>query len=336
MAPASKSDIIKKMLVEYPKMPHRQLARMIYKKYKDSFTSEETVRTRIRYYTGCQGTSHRAKIAPENIRPPEVGAALIGNPYGLPEEHNDAWAPMRFPIQTGKGLCLFDLHYPYHSIRAITLAIQYGHDTGCKDFVFLGGDIHDNADLSKFDKDPEVRKYKEELDGLKIFLDVIQREFPKAKIIYKKGNHEVRTDHFLRRKAPELWGLKKFIWEGYLGLEERGIISVEADIPLTIGKLNIIHGHELRGCSTAVNPARGVYLKSMECMMAGHFHKTSMHTETSFSRRLDTTWSVGCLCNLSPEWMRVNKWNQGFASLDIDGDDFTIQNERIIEGMMVR
>jgi predicted phosphodiesterase len=250
----------------------------------------------------------------------------------LPMEHNDNWAPMEFPIKAGKGLCLFDPHFPYHDINAITLAIRYGQEKGCKDFVFLGGDVHDNKDLSKFSKDPDVRKYKEELDDVKIFLDVLQRAFPQALIIYKKGNHELRTDNFLIRKAPELWGLKEFIWDEYLGLRARGILSVPDDVPLRVGKLNIIHGHELRGSSTVVNPARGVYMKAMECMLTGHWHRSAMHTETSFSRRFDASWSVGCLCNLSPDWCRINKWNQGFCTLEVDGNDFTIKNERIIDG----
>jgi hypothetical protein len=326
------ADLVKDGLRDYPQMPHRALARMLYKKDAGAWGSLDACYNQIRYWGGCRGDKLRSQIPPENIRPPEIGEGFQNNPLGLPPEFNDKWEPMAFPVKAGKGLVLCDPHMPYHDINAITLAIRHGQEKGCKDFVLLLGDIHDNKDLSKFDKDPGVRDYAKELDSVKTLLDVLQREFPNAQLIYKKGNHELRTDYFLRRKAPELWGMKNFIWENYLGLKERGVISVPADVPMTVGKLNIIHGHELRGASTAVNAARGAYLKANECVLVAHWHRSSMHTETSFSRRFDVAWSVGCLCNLTPDWCRINKWNQGFATLEIDGKDFHIENERIIDG----
>lgn len=253
------------------------------------------------------------------------------NPFGLPKSHNDNWKPMRFPVKKGRGMLLFDAHIPYHDVRAVTMALQWGKENGYTDYLFLGGDMIDCYMLSKFEKDPRKRHFRNELDDFSKFLDVLQKEYPNAIIIWKHGNHEDRLERYLKAKAPELFHLKDFIWDEYLGLSKRGVILVEADVPLFVGKLNLIHGHELKGASSQVNPARGAYLKAVECILEGHYHRTSMHAQNSFSRRLDTAWSVGCLCCLWPEYARINNWNYGFAGMEVNGNDFEIENMRIIE-----
>ncbi len=49
------SELIKQKLLEYPDLPSRTLARMIYAMNKDLFRDIETVRSRIRYYRGAMG-----------------------------------------------------------------------------------------------------------------------------------------------------------------------------------------------------------------------------------------------------------------------------------------
>ena len=45
-----------------------------------------------------------------------------------------------------------------------------------------------------------------------------------------------------------------------------------------------------------------------------------------------TTWSTGCLSELHPGYMPVNKWNHGFAVIRVDENgDFEVDNLRIIK-----
>jgi hypothetical protein len=81
-----------------------------------------------------------------------------------------------------------------------------------------------------------------------------------------------------------------------------------------------------------VNPARWLYLRAQATALCGHFHRTSNHTETDMDGAPTATWSAGCLCGLTPKWLRYNKWNQGFAYIESDGYDFRVENLRIIEG----
>jgi len=326
-------EIVKQLIEKYHKIPISQMARIAQRENPLVFNSIDHARSVIRYYMGSHG-EHNRKSQPIILRSPEESLQNKLNPFGLPESRNDNWAPMPFPIKRGNGLILADIQIPYHDMEALTLAIKWGKDSLYTDFILLLGDIVDCYQLSKFEKDPNKRRFKGELDDTNIFIDILQKQFPKAQIIFKMGNHENRLDRFLMRKSPELTEFKDYIWEKELRVKERGMIMVPHDVPLTVGKLNIIHGHELKGTSTVVNPARGAYLKAMECILEAHWHRTSQHAEMSFSRRLDTAWSIGCLCCLWPEYARINKWNHGVCGMKVDGKDFEIDNKRIFEGMI--
>jgi hypothetical protein len=53
--------------------------------------------------------------------------------------------------------------------------------------------------------------------------------------------------------------------------------------------------------------------------------------------KIITTWSVGCLCELNPAYMPLNRWNNGFAMVELDsnGEDFYFHNKRIYKGKIL-
>jgi len=324
-----------KYLRLYPEAPTKQLARMLHDDHPLIFDDLELARNIVRYYRGAKGKAKRHNARPEFIRKTEDILKAKYNPFGLPEAVKDDWGPVALPVKKGRGIVIADLHIPYHDIEAITTTFNYALSQHSMEFVLIDGDLNDDYQLSRFEKNPERRNFKAELEDTKKFLDALNDAAPGAQIIIKWGNHDNRLDRYLRSKAPELFQLKEYIREDYLGIKERGITIIEHDVPIKVGKLNILHGHEIQNLSTVVNPARGTYLKTLECALIAHSHRTSQHTETSISGRLDTAWSIGCLCQLHPEYARVaNKWNHGFAILEVDGDDFEVENKRIIKGMV--
>ena len=68
--------------------------------------------------------------------------------------------------------------------------------------------------------------------------------------------------------------------------------------------------------------------------MAGHWHQTSEHAESTLGGRSIACWSTGCLCELHPPYMPLNKWNHGYAIVDVTaGGNFQVQNKKIIKGV---
>ena len=319
---------------KYPDMPSKKLARIIYKDNNLAFKSWESALASLRYIEGKQGDKHRAKSTVKNSEFLKEEARPY-NPYKLPSSDETAFEPYVFKGHK-KVLILSDIHVPYHSIDAITAAIQYAKKSK-PDALLLNGDTIDCHRLSRFIKDPKKRNFKLELDTFKALFDVFEKEL-KCKIYFKIGNHEERYEHFLYEKAGELVGIEEFEFENIIKARARGIEIIGDKRPMKLNNLWGIHGHEyVGGISAPVNPARGLFLKSKVSCFQGHNHQSSSHTEPTLAGKMVTTWSLGCLSELHPQYMPLNKWNHGFAEVDLDpnGEDFEFNNYRIFKGKIL-
>lgn len=226
---------------------------------------------------------------------------------------------------------------PYHSLSALTAAFNFAKKDN-PDAILLNGDTLDFFGLSRFCKDPRKRHFAEELQSFKELIDVIKKTFPKAKLYLKLGNHEERYFHYLWMKAGELVGVKEFELENIIKSRANGITIIGDKRIIRANELNIIHGHEFAsGVFSPVNVARGLYLRSKTHAIQGHNHQSSSHTEPNMNGKITTTWSTGCLCELHPEYMPINKWNHGFAMIDLDVNkkDFYVRNFSIVNGKTV-
>lgn len=232
-----------------------------------------------------------------------------------------------FPIIVGA-----DAHIPYHDSATIELFINRAVSIGAKT-ILLNGDWLDCYQLSRFQRDPRMRRIEEEMGTAHQIFSAIRSACPDARIIYKYGNHEERYDSYLMRQAPDLAGLKssKLENQAELGLAELKIEVVDNRRVVKADHLYIIHGHEYgSGVSSPVNPARGLYLKTKKSAMCGHYHQSSEHTETAINGDVATCWSGGCLCGLHPQYMPLNKWNHGFTEIQYEDGFFTVRNRRIV------
>lgn len=319
--------IVLEALTKFPKTPSLTLAKKIYNENKQSFTSLDNVRSLVRYYRGQMGDNNRSQVeVKEHFK--EAGAK---NPFTLPESHAESFEP--FLISQSKVLILSDLHFPYQDNKAIDLAIKYGQkkDINC---VLINGDMLDMPQHSRHERDWRNRSTKQEFDAVRQFLNYLRQGFPKARIIFKQGNHDERWEKWLYVKAPEIFDDEYFHLEQRLGFNELRIEMVKDKLPIKIGKLTVLHGHELAGGSGGVNPARAAFLKTLDSVLIGHFHKTSQHTEASMYGDIYSVNSVGCLCGMNPQYMPINKWNLGFAYVEheIKSGDYELHNLKIIKG----
>ena len=141
----------------------------------------------------------------------------------------------------------------------------------------------------------------------------------------------------MNQKAPELLGIQAFELSELLKANERGMVVVGEKRIIKANKLNIIHGHEYPSVFSPVNIARGLYMKGKVSAMQGHNHQVSEHTETDMNGEITTTWSLGCLCELNPAYMPLNRWSQGMAMVDLsdNGKDFEVRNYRIYKGKIL-
>ena len=311
--------------------PTSALARIVYDENRLLFKDKEDARHALRYIEGKAGKKSKTDYILKSKYYMEKDRS--SNPYALPESEETIYDP--FMLNAKRVLLLSDIHIPYHSIDALTAALEFAEDEK-PDCILLNGDTLDFHGLSRFVKDPKKRSVAHELQAFQQFMDVLKRLFPSSKIIFKVGNHEERYQHFLWTKAAELTDVKEFDFENIIKARAEGIEFITDKRIINLNGLNIIHGHEFStGFFSPVNVARGLFLRAKTSAIQGHNHQTSEHTESDMNGKITTTWSVGCLCELHPAYSPINKWNWGFAIIDSAEDGFEVRNKRIFKGRVL-
>lgn len=325
---AAQREVIADLLRKYPDHSHRTLARAAFKTWPELFISHNSAYCAVRSFCGSRGNRSRKG------RPLEKRRAESHIPP-LPGSRAESWEP--FQLDGAKRiLILSDVHIPFHDTPALKAALKFG-DGFNPDCVLLNGDTADFFSISRYDSDPRKRDLPGEIKAVRQFLSHVRARFPKARLVFKLGNHDERWLHFLWRKAPELLGLDVTGFDSVIDAGKVGAEIVGDQRIIEVGKLSILHGHELpKGMTNPVNPARGVFLRAIDIALIGHQHRTSEHTETTMTGRTITCWSTGCLCELHPEYARINRWNHGFAAVEVSrGQHFQVRNLRIRSGAIL-
>lgn len=341
----NKQEAARKLIAEFPTLSKRELGKRLKAKYPNEFRDEEIARAYIR------------KVIPGAMA---GSRAIQSDKYIGPRlEPGDKFDNSPFILKAKRIGVICDVHIPFHDREALYLALSWlkGQDIDC---LLLDGDIIDCYDLSKFEKDLNSRPFWEEIKMLTDFLDDLRDNFHDQGIIYKLGNHDHRFKRYLLRQAREIaspitsieylikqkiekcknpecgldcpvcGGLKWVITN-----KDRNVKVVGDRRPIHAGKLDIIHGHETTGGNNPVSPARGFMLKRRVSTIGGHFHRSSKQVSKDARGSVQGFWSVGCLCDLSPQYMPENDWNHGFAMIEIEDDMFTVHNKEIINGRVV-
>lgn len=329
------TELVRTACHAHPGEPSLRLARKLHRAHPGVWSGVNAVRVAI--------TRLRGRLVDKRRRPipapaPCTAPRIAWNPSALPKSYEGSFVPFSFEVtHDSRALVMGDIHLPYHSLPALEATLRHGRKQGC-DVVILNGDTLDFHRLSRFNKDPGSRKAVEEIAAANQLLDYIDGLLPKARKIWKDGNHEERFDHYVAEKAVELFDLVQSAASlaHLLGLADRGWEYVSQKRPIHLGHLTLIHGHEYpTPVLGPVNAARGLFLRAKRSAMVNHHHQTSEHTEPTIRDEMITTWSLGCLCDLHPQYARFNKWNHGAAIVDLaPGGAFQVRNFRIEAGRL--
>lgn len=330
-----KTEVVLDYLRRFPNAATRTLTSKLLKEQPGLFQSFEDIRATINYYRGKRGPKNRKKIASKEFF--QITDHL--NPFDLPEEEEiPATEDYKFPYRKYNNLLvLSDLQIEYHDIQAITMAMEYGKKHGINGIILLG-DVIDCFSLSVYSKDPRKRDFKTEKDKTVQFLNALRSAFPGVGIFWKLGNHEHRYQRYMEIKSPEFFDMDEFKWDRLFNLKELDIELIDWMRVIRCGKLNMVHGQEFgRGVYSPVNPARGAFIKGYASCMVAHWHQSSEHTNINMNGDIVTTWSLGCLCKLNPEYRPINNWNQGFAHIEMEPNgNYHVNNKRIYQDIKTK
>ena len=321
-------------LKRFPNTTSKALARKIYSDHPGFFTCFEQVYLRIRYYRGQTGKLLRSNIANKEFVQPLKGT-FMKTEFNLPESHTKSRGTFTFPSGCKKLGVFGDVHIPFHDNIALEAMFNKFEEENV-DSILINGDLLDFYQLSFHEKDPRQVHFKDEIEAGKEFLAYIRNRFAGIPIYYITGNHENRFERYLRIKAAELLDMDEFRLDVILHVGEYRIEVIPFRSKVVFGDYTIEHGDKIPGAGGVV-PARTLLMRLKSNSIVNHFHKSSESSQRVFGIGEPTTikaYSLGCLCDLNPEYMEINEWNHGFAIMRKNNDTVTVSNYRI-EGNII-
>ena len=228
-------------------------------------------------------------------------------------------------------MLLPDIHHPHHNIPAWRAVLQF-MEWFKPDEVNLLGDAMNMDPVDHWLRNKDNRRA---LEGRRIvsgydwfdqdILTKIEQVAPQAHWVYMGGNHEewinIVVDHDPALEGliePEnVLGLAKRGWEWIPFLVKKGH-SIKRGIK-QYGKLLVFHGEYTNKYHTA----KTADMFSRSCAY-GHTHDLQLYTKVTVDdhRGFHTAQSIGCLCEMSPTFMkgRHNRWVNAFGILYVQED----------------
>lgn len=244
--------------------------------------------------------------------------------------------------KTQKAGVLPDIHFPYHDRKALDIAIDYCTKIGV-DVLIIQGDGVDCYQISPWKTDPQRPIFAKEVEITKPLIQEIGEYFKDQEKIWIEGNHELRLRNLLWSKAKELAGLEALTIPEIYQLPRVGFNYVsnlellQSGLePFKIANLFILHGHEIKISSGAVNFAKLHYDKNPVTQVNAHHHQTQEYIIRKMDLKVDGSWVMGCLCDLNPDFAPANRWNSGFGIVEWGPDGyFEVRNKKIIDGRVL-
>jgi predicted phosphodiesterase len=254
---------------------------------------------------------------------------LIDN-FGIADSLSNEYISQILPEEIKKVGVLSDIHFPYHSLEALTIAIKHLRQENI-DCLYLNGDIMDFYSISRHEKDKDLRDFKREVDMSRDFLKKLRDLFPYIPIYYKLGNHENRWAKSLQTQAEEFAQLHDLQFDIFFHLDKLQFNVVNDWQGMEMGDLLVLHGHELYGAG-GVNPSQNLMNKTLCNTLMGHVHRTSTTQKKNGFKEYVNTYTTGCLTVLSPKYMPFSMHNHGFAIVEIQDGKSKVKNLMIKDG----
>ena len=323
------TQIIIEYLEKFRESPSKTIARKIYNENLGFFDCLENVYVRVRYYRGQAGKKSRKHNSELHLIQ-DLKTTVMQNFYTMPSSLNEKRGTFTFPTGCKKLAIIGDLHVPFHDEDAVETAFDK-IESESVDSILINGDLLDFYQLSFHEKDPRKVKFKDEIEAGKQFLGYIRSRFPDIPIYFIPGNHENRFERYLRIKSAELLDMDEFRLDVILKVAEHRIEYIPFRTKVVFGDFIIEHGDKIPGAGGVV-PARTALMRFKTNCVVNHFHKSSQSSQrvygTDESKSING-YSVGCLCDLAPDYMEINEWNHGFCILTKTKDTVAVDNYKI-------
>lgn len=217
-----------------------------------------------------------------------------------------------------RGFAFSDMQMPYQDDKAVTLAFK-----ACKywkpELIVNIGDLADQESCSRWNENDPTNQVLNALAPesklVKNYWAKLRKQHPKARLAWTLGNHDIRWEQYVDKKAPALRELmsNETLW----GTDTYGVEIYDYDRPpeLKIGDNFYLH----HGAAVSKHAAESVKadMDSWGCsLIRGHSHRMGVHYKT-FELRDETLqgFEIGHLADVKSsgfKYSQIHNWQQGF------------------------
>ena len=220
-----------------------------------------------------------------------------------------------FGLQYRRVAALFDLHHPFHDIKAIDACVAFLRSWK-PDLIVLPGDYMDFYPLSRFPKSPaRDHSLQDEIDSFLTTKKKIETIGCELKLV--DGNHDHRLFRHIQ-DHPSLYKLRALEIPRLLELSSQWQ-HYRNQSRLKVGRLIIHHGDLVGRGVSGKYPAKMMLDKMRVTNMFGHLHKEDISRVTEYNGEVTSSYAVGHMCDLNQvDYVANPNWQQGFATIELD------------------
>lgn len=223
-----------------------------------------------------------------------------------------------------KWLIGSDFHIPYENKRYMKIwwdVMEWFNP----DVVDILGDLDDNSACSKYSDgkpDEVINAASKYAPMVKQFFEKTRGIVPDAQVHFATGNHEIRYDDYIARKAPALAGLitEDMLW----GTDQYGIeLSYYNNPPVhRFGPMYVHHG--MYALSTSGASVKKMVDEFGVSCIVGHSHRQGAVFKTfKLKNEVQRGYELGHMTDVTSSGMSYDNrhdWQPGFAIAHIVND----------------
>lgn len=220
-------------------------------------------------------------------------------------------------LASKRALVTSDWHVPFFDRRAFG---QFLHvvQTRKPHLIILNGDLVDFYPISTHLRHPARQlSLQDEIDTLRILLQILRETAPRARIVYLLGNHEERFIKYLWRERSELLPLRALTLPSLLGLADLKIELHPFPIWFLLDDCVVTHGNISRKRSGYM--AHAMLDRFGFCSgVSGHTHRLACVHRRLPSGQVLTWVEAGALCQLQASYAPCPDWQHGLGWMEFD------------------
>jgi len=194
-------------------------------------------------------------------------------------------------------------------MTSLNLALKFGQYLKPDETILLGDFLNFDYISHWTEGDNIGREGKRLINDFRIGNEILDKidKFTKKKKVFIMGNHDRRLETWIRQHPP-VEGLISL--EKNLSLKKRGYEIVSEGKVYKKGKAYFVHGWYW-----TLYHAHKHVLDAGQNIFYGHVHNLQSFTKTNYEQKPIIGQSLGCLCNLNPEYKRnrPNSWVNAFG-----------------------